>query len=319
MKPSNFYNIITSQGLEIAIEGTSHFTLGTSPYYSHQNGLAVDIYQQFSLESYEVLSPISGEVEKTKEMRAPKPKFLNGTDKEYLIIISNLNNSKSVFKTLHVKPRVKVGDKIQIGDVLGTTIRNGYFSYWSSPHIHVEIRPSHDAIRARGGEEFILHTIKDKNKKPFEEIVKSKQKTQIPVEICEIYPEFFLVHFPKELYHYINPFFGVMGNVNGSKCILDGGIPLYKNGIVIFEEYYETNSNDLVYLEDKTLGSLTGNRNNLGFFKFKPIRFYLNKRHIMGLSFFLARDFPFIKIIPQEKDQFSFNKNTTQYLIIESI
>jgi hypothetical protein len=129
MPKSEFYEIVKTEDLQVSIPHPSHFTVGTSPYYAHQHGLAIDIYHNLSLENYEVLSPISGEILRVKSLAAPKPKFNEGIDRDYLILVSNPKNTELVWKIMHLIPSVKVGDYINIGDPIGKTIRNGYFVF----------------------------------------------------------------------------------------------------------------------------------------------------------------------------------------------
>ena len=302
MSKSEFYNIINKDNINVSIPQNSHFTVGTSPYYAHQHGLAIDIYHDLSLKNYEVLSPISGKVIKTKTLIAPKPKFFKGIKEDYLILISNSHNPETVFKTMHVKPSVQVGQKVEVGDILGKTIRNGYFAYWSSPHLHLELRPVEDAIRARGGKNFSLainnsHKIGD-NKKHF-------YMEKIPVIIKAVYPEFILVNFPDNLCYYIDPIFGVKGKINNMDCIIDGGIPIYKNGIVLFQNDRDSKSPSKIYLNDHRIGTLWGSRGKFGFIKFDHVRFALNNKQIRGISLFLANFVPLIKIIPFNKIEYS--------------
>ncbi|MFX1446070.1 MAG: hypothetical protein ACFFHV_21890 [Promethearchaeota archaeon] len=314
MPESEFYNIIDMENVKVSIPVSSHFTIGTSPYYAHQHGLAIDIYQNLDLENYEVLSPISGEVIKTKTLIAPKPKFNNGTNKDYLTLIRNSDNPEVVFKILHVNPRIQEGEKIEIGDFIGKTIRNGYFAYWSSPHLHLEIRPKNDAIRARGGKNFSL-AIKDRHKIGHNKEIFHMEK--IPVKIKAVYPEFILINFPENLYYCIGPIFGVKGNVNNFTCIVDGGIPIYKNGIVLFQNDYNPNFPKELFLNDNKIGTLWEFRGIFGFVRFDHVNFALNTKKIRGISLFLANFIPLIKIIPFNKNEFSFNLNSTQYLTIE--
>jgi hypothetical protein len=313
MTKSEFYNIINRDNINVSIPQNSHFTVGTSPYYAHQHGLAIDIYHDLSLKNYEVLSPISGKVIKTKTLIAPKPKFFDGIKEDYLTLISNSHNPETVFKIMHVKPSVQVGQKVEVGDILGKTIRNGYFAYWSSPHLHLEIRPITDAIRARGGKNFSLviknrHKIAD-NKNDF-------YMEKIPVIIKAVYPEFMLVNFPAKLYYKIDPIFGVKGKFNNLDCIVDGGIPIYKNGIALLQNNYKTDSINEIYLNNHKIGTLWGFRGKFGFIKFDQVRFALNNKEVRGISLFLANSVPLIKVIPFTKNMFSFNLNSTQYLTI---
>jgi murein DD-endopeptidase MepM/ murein hydrolase activator NlpD len=316
MTNSQFYSIIDTEDTVISIPSSCHFSLGTSPYYAHQHGLAVDIYQKLSLENYDVLSPVSGRIIKTRTLSAPKPKFLDGVDKEHLILISNKNNPEIVYKTLHVKPKVNAGDQIEIGDVIGTTIRNGYFAYWSSPHLHLEIRSSVDAVRARGGQEFSLAIIKYKEKSSN---ITLRNPSEVPVEICSIFPEFVLARFPEQFYYKIDPIYGTLGRLNKLNCIIDGGVPIYKNGTVLHHNIHKIPNPRKVYMCDTPIGELHELREQLGFFKFNSLKLYLNGFEIRGMSLFLAKFAPLVKIIPLKIDEFSFKVKSNQYLSIENI
>ena len=51
MNTPGFYDIVKMVDLQVSIPETSHFSVGTSPYYAHQHGLAIDIYQNLFLEN----------------------------------------------------------------------------------------------------------------------------------------------------------------------------------------------------------------------------------------------------------------------------
>jgi hypothetical protein len=314
MTQSEFYNIVKMDNVQISIPKTSHFSLGTSPYYAHQHGLAIDIYHNLTLENYGVLSPISGEVLKIKTLKAPKPKFLNGVDNDYLILVSNPSNSEILWKIMHVKPKVKVGDQIEIGDPIGNTIRNGYFAYWSSPHLHLEIRPFNDAIRARGGKNFSLAIEKNNI---IEEPSDKINLTNIPLEIDSIYPEIILAHFPKHFYQKRAPIYGTKVRVNHLDCILDGGIPHYKIGTILFQQEYNPDTYHSIYLGPHKIGTIHELSGQFGFFKFDTIEFLLNNKKIRGISLYLANFLPLMKILPYKKNEFSFKQKSIQYLSIK--
>ncbi|MFX0022518.1 MAG: hypothetical protein ACFE9S_09325 [Candidatus Hermodarchaeota archaeon] len=316
MLNSNFFDIINMHGLRVSIPDSSHFSLGTSPYYAHQHGLAIDIYYNLTLENYEMLSPISGKVIKLKTLGAPKPSFINGIDKDYLILIGNKKYPEVVWKMMHVKPRVKVGDEVRISDILGETIRNGYFAYWSSPHLHLELRPSNDAIRARGGKEFSLAI---KNEKITPQIAEQENLKEIPIKIDSIYPEIILANLPKHLYLNLDPFYGVKARLNNIKCILDGGIPHYKIGTVICWQKSSFEINSPVYFGEFKVGNIHETNGKFGFLKFKDIKFLLNNVEIRGISLYLAKFSPLIKIIPYRKNEFSFKSKSIQYLRLVGI
>ena len=315
MNTPGFYDIVKMVDLQVSIPETSHFSVGTSPYYAHQHGLAIDIYQNLFLENYEVLSPVSGKILKIKPLIAPKPKFTNGINKDYLILISNHSNPNLVWKLMHVKPFGNIGDQIKIGEPLGKTIRNGYFAYWSSPHLHLEVRSSQNAIRARGGKNFSLAVETKKNSK------KSNLKLnygKIPVKIINTCSEYILGRFPEPFYYNISPINGVKAKINQLNCILDGGIPHYKIGTVISEQKHSSNISNSVYLGTDRIGELHEICEQFSFLKFASVKFLLNNREIRGISLYLARFLPLIKIIPYKKNEFSFTLNSTQHLGISS-
>ncbi len=311
MSKSEFYDIVKTEDIRVSIPKDSHFSVGTSPYYAHQHGLAIDIYQFLTLENYDVLSPISGRILKIKKLAAPKPRFKGGVDVDYLILISNPNNSETVWKLMHVKPAVNEGEKVGVGDVLGMTIRNGYFAYWSSPHLHLELRSINDAIRARGGKSFSLAIEKKENSQ------KSREElsiNQIPIEIYSIYPEMILAKLPKQFYNNFYPIYGIRGKINNIECILDGGIPHYKIGTAIFAQNYSSDRLYPVLLGNNKIGRIHEINENFGFYKFDNVKSLINDKEIRGLSLYLANFLPLIKIIPYKKNQFSFKPKSTQYL-----
>jgi hypothetical protein len=308
-----FYDIVKSDDIQVSIPKTSHFTIGTSPYYAHQHGLAIDIYHSLSLENYNVFSPISGIIQEIKTVRAPKPKFVGGLDKDFLILVKNSVNHKIIYKIMHVKSKLQVGDKIEIGDLLGKTIRNGYFAYWSSPHFHLEIRSYQDAIRARGGKDFTLAFESRESLDKQDEIC---EFTKIPVKIHASYPEFILCQFSRSFYHKIAPIYGIKVRIYKSEYILDGGIPHYKFGTVLSDQLYDTKSFNSIYLGTNKIGTLDKVKGQFGFFKFDPVKFFFNDKEIRGISLYLAHFFPFIKIIPYHKNEFLFKAKSTQYLSI---
>jgi len=300
--------------IQVSIPHTSHFTIGTSPYYAHQHALGIDIYHSLLLDNYEVLSPISGEILRIKTLLAPKPKFTGGIDKDFLTLVSNPHNPETTYKLLHVKPNnIQVGDRIEIGDPIGKTIRNGYFANWSSPHLHLEIRPSHDAIRASGGSAFSLAFDKKKKK----EYIEERNSEEIQMKIHSVFPEFYLAKFSESQYKFIDPIYGVKVRVNKQSYILDGGIPHYKNGTIISNISFERVKNLSIYLENQKIGKLNESRGQFGFFKFdKSLKFLLNDEEIRGISLYLANFMPLVKIIPYEDKEITLNTKSTPLLTI---
>jgi len=311
LSKSEFYKIIDEESVKVRIPQQNHFSVGTSPYYAHQHGLAIDIYHELSLNSYDALSPVFGRVIEVKKMIAPKPRFSEGINKEFLILIENTENSDIVYKFLHIEPSVKIGQKIEVGDVIGTTIRNGYFAPWSSPHLHLEIRAKKDMVRARGGKDFSLLFDNISQQQNSKELY---GENNIPIIIKSIFPEFFLAELPDNLYYKISPFIGVRGKYLNSDCIIDGGIPMYKHGILLFKNINNFEKKVPALFNGKVIGLLTGKRGKIGFFDFDQIHIFLNNIEIRGVSFFLANFKPFIKIIPYNMEEHNYDVKSIQSL-----
>ncbi|MBD3198307.1 MAG: hypothetical protein GF317_24875, partial [Candidatus Lokiarchaeota archaeon] len=297
MKNQDFIKLIYENNIEVSILKNSHFSIATSPYYAHQQGLAIDIYESLILRNYYVHSPIEGKVIDIKELKAPYAKFENGLNKEYLILVKSSQNPHIKFKILHINPDISIGEELYIGDIIGKTIRNGYFAYWSSPHIHLEIRSISDVNRAKGGLPFKLNLVNSTNK--LDSNQKFHSEKYIPLKVKEVYPEFILASLPNKYYYRIGNIIGIKGNCKNLCCILDGGIPLYKKGIVIFRNEMKDNlMNNPVFINDAMLGRINSIRKNLVFFNyFKDISIRLNENKIRGLSLFLSGNEPSIKLI----------------------
>ncbi|MFX0012459.1 MAG: hypothetical protein ACFE9R_19250, partial [Candidatus Hermodarchaeota archaeon] len=78
MSKSKLIPVVDQPNIKIHLSEHSHFSIGTSPYYAHQNAIAMDIYHQITIENYNVVSPISGKVLQIRELKAPKPRFKDG-------------------------------------------------------------------------------------------------------------------------------------------------------------------------------------------------------------------------------------------------
>ena len=307
-----FFNLITMENIKVSIPSFTHFSIGTSPYYAHQHALAIDIYQNLSLENYEVFSPVSGKVLKTKKLLAPKARFKGGIDNDYITLIQNSDNPDLVFKILHVKLNLQAGEQIEIGDTIGTTIRNGYFAYWSSPHLHLEIRKIDDPIRARGAVAFPLNL--GNSKQQNQQILNNTEK--IFLQIISIFPEFILARLAQNFYHNIGKIYGVRGFIDKYNCILDGGIPHYKHGVIITENMSNITSNSPIFLMGHKLGYVQEFHDNFGIFNFERINLSLNNKKIRGISLYLANTIPMIKIIPYDINGFLINPKSSYYLTI---
>ncbi len=316
MAGSKVYPIIEMENYTVSLRDDSHFSIGTSPYYAHQNALAIDIYQQLTLENYEAFSPVSGKVIKIKKLIAPKPKpkLSNGVSHDFLILIENEIDPKIIFKLLHVNPSIKEGARLEVDDPLGLTLRNGYFAHWSTPHIHLEIRPFTDTTRARGGKSFSI--LKNSNGKPIP--ASQSYLDAIPLEIKFICPEFALAILPLNHYFRIGDIYGIKGTFGAHDCIIDGGIPMYKNGVIIRNDFNDIPLNSKIWWGKFNIGVLKEFKREFGLYKFVPMTIKIDGQEIRGLSLFLANFEPLLKIIPYDNSNLEFHEKSSVYLTIKN-
>ncbi len=188
----------------INIHALNRFSFFNSPYPAHKQGKAVDIYSS--------LSPVEGKVKKIVKLSG-----------DYLILIECLENPNVFAKILHIKPSVKVGEKINFGDQLGIFVRSKFFDPWTDNHLHLELREKEDAVRARGGYRLINA---EKTEMPPGKIkmnarVESISNNYITASLSE-------KHFTK-----IGKFYGL----KYKDSIICGGLPHYNFGGIINKDF----------------------------------------------------------------------------------
>ncbi|MGM0606034.1 MAG: hypothetical protein ACQETB_10255 [Halobacteriota archaeon] len=134
------------------VDRYDRFSLYNSPYPAHDRGNAIDLYPGTET----ALAPLSGTVIDTVSVRCPNRSYAVDTD--HLIVLSveegaRFSNGEDelVARILHVDPDVRPGDRIEIGDRLGTLVRSGFFGQWVDNHLHVDFRRrEQDLYRASG-------------------------------------------------------------------------------------------------------------------------------------------------------------------------
>jgi len=129
------------------------FSLYNSPYPAHDNGHAIDLYP----ETNAGLSPVSGIVRDTRTVGCPDRSY--AVDHDHLIVIDVDDEWASraevdrdlVARVLHVDPTVESGDRVAVGDSLGSMIRSGFFGQWVDNHVHLGFRDAEtNPYRASG-------------------------------------------------------------------------------------------------------------------------------------------------------------------------
>ena len=124
------------------VERYDRFSLYNSPYPAHDAGCAVDLYPG----GQSAPSPVAGEVLATRTVRCPPKPY--AAERDHLLLV---DCREVVARLLHVDPAVAEGDRVDVGDSLGTPVRSGFFGQWVDDHVHLGFRaPDRNLRRARG-------------------------------------------------------------------------------------------------------------------------------------------------------------------------
>lgn len=250
MKP-----IASTYGIEICAKKGQAYSFFSSPYQAHRDYSAVDIHASSEFGN-EVASPVGGIVQKTLSFDSPTP--TERSLPEHLIIIKKGDYAARI---MHVEPAVKTGEKISPGDVLGRTVTNGFFSYWTDPTIHVEIRKQGDFLRAKGGLEL----------KPCEEKkANGKQSSKMQGVVTHACSRNLTVKLEDR----------VIGRVGETPVILDGTTNLDYAGL-----YGKFQAGEPVYLNETLLGIIRSTGNYMSIYSTAPTQAYANDIAFEGIIF----------------------------------
>lgn len=120
------------------------FSQYNSPYPAHDHGRAVDLYPGEN--GGPAPSPVAGTVVDTRTVRCPTRSYAAVED--HIVIV---DCGDVVARILHVDPAVRPGDRVSVGESLGTLVRSGFFGRWVDDHLHLGVRPpDRDPYRASG-------------------------------------------------------------------------------------------------------------------------------------------------------------------------
>ena len=123
------------------VERYDRFSLYNSPYPAHDAGCAVDLYPG----GQSAPSPVAGEVLAARTVRCPPKPY--AAERDHLLLV---DCGEVVARLLHVDPAVGEGDRVDVGDDLGTPVRSGFFGQWVDDHVHLGFRaPDRNLRRAR--------------------------------------------------------------------------------------------------------------------------------------------------------------------------
>jgi hypothetical protein len=265
-----------------------------SPYYAHKKNLGLDIYPS-SKNPLTAYSPVTGRVKKIYNFTPPTPKYFEAQQAEQLIILESKVSSKIHIRLLHIDSELEVGEFISVGDELGTIVRSGFFNFWTTPHIHVEVRKKGNLIRAKGSEPIIPY-INGKRIRDTREI------NDAILHVISVEENYILAKSGEP--SRIGGIYGLGCTLGRDLGILDGGIPYYPFGGAYITSNNLVKMDDNVKLGSVILGKVVRVLKNLAVFKRIPLRAYINGTHIRGISVFLSfRAQGLVKLIPMTPNE----------------
>ena len=271
-----FKPIAEGGGVKLYAPVESRFAFFNSPYPAHYWGTGVDIYLE---EPFAGLapSPVEGEVVEVRRVKAPSGSGFKASSHDAVILVRNASNPETVTKILHVEPSVEPGEAVEVGDCLGVTLRSGYFGRWTSPHLHLEVRPVSSPLRVRGG-------VGLKRCLGIVGSPVSKVEGRV-VEVCSEYA-------------WLDPgveAIGLVGEHGGEPLVFDGGIPYYK----YFGVHGELSSGGFVELMGRRVAEVVDSYTNFHKARWVGPRLAANGYPLLGISLTLTPSMrPLFKLIP---------------------
>ena len=283
-----FHTVASSMGVVISAPLGGFVSFTNSPYYSHEHGLAVDIYSQRESEAF---SPVKGRVSQIFKVKSPASKYFKASSDEQLMIVQASDNPALVVRILHVENASPVNTFLNVGDLIGNVARSGFYDFWTDLHIHVEVRCPENVLRAKGSFAVVPETENSR-------LTIGSEKASPYFRIVEADDNYYLLDSEVGIAS-LPPFEGIACKVGDSYGILDAGIPHYRVGSIHLSSGAKVRQGDKVALWGTPIGEVLEPRNGLAVFRSYPLEVLLNNQQVRGLSLFpWIGKHPFIKAIP---------------------
>lgn len=273
---------------------------------------AVDIYPNSGLYEEQVFSPVNGKIVMVREVHPPEPRSFKASVSDWLLLIKSEDEPYLGIRILHVKPKVKTGDRVEIGDSLGCHIRSGYFNFWTGPHIHVEIRNLENPLRAKGG-----YPLTPINNTSAMDSTSYSNPDNLNLKVTLLNDEFLTVE-PKGLIARIGCFWGFACKVGDQIGVLDGGLPHYGRCGVHLNSTDQIERDNPVKIGNLIVGRVTEKSENYLIFKCSPIKTHVNALMLRGLSLYLHLRKPSgVKVVPYTPKYLRFLRRRDREMTVE--
>ncbi len=216
---------------------------------------------------------------------------------DYATIIEPIEKEKVCVKILHAKPSLSVGESIKPGECFGEIIWSPFYDFWTDYHLHVEVRPASDPLRAGGGFEIDMTPLV--NRMISSQIPREK-KSNLTFKVKSVNEDYVLLNGKFVQPPYSSPFMIELEDFIG--C-LDGGFPHYGHGAIIGEGKPPT----------KEQLNIFGIRTQFDYRKEKYVHFnyeiggvLLNDEIYRGISMYINDDC--LKLIPLKPGKTNLNE-----------
>ncbi|MFH0749101.1 MAG: hypothetical protein V1915_04205 [Candidatus Bathyarchaeota archaeon] len=288
-----FLKIAQSMGIKIKAPENSFISFYNSPYYSHKNGLAVDIYPNNDDPLPYAPSPVDGTIINIFEFKASNKTIFETPESEKLILISPPKKPELRVRILHVNSKLRIGTQIVVGEPLGHLERSGFFDFWTNRHIHVEIRTPKEPLRAKGAFPMIP-LIHGGN-------ISGDVKGSASVRRVKVIGQNYLLAEINGGLIKLGNFWGLGCTIGRQLGILDCGFPHYGYGGIHLATSSFVKPGDPVRLWDTEVGSVLSVYRNFALFKCKPLAVYVDDIPFRGFSLYLwLKPQIEIKLVPYE-------------------
>jgi len=199
--------IAECKGISLCVDEAGYLSFTNSPYYAHRHLASVDLYPKRG--SGEARSPVEGTVIEARKLKVMDDYFIAIEAGEY----------EACVKILHAKPIVNVGDHVRPGDLIGHLVWSPFYGFWTDPHMHVEVRPIHDRLRARGGYPL--------DPTPVMKRIRLEKQTPESLKVEQCSERYILL---KPTIHSSSFATGLILSYHGTLLTLEGGLPHYGHG-----------------------------------------------------------------------------------------
>lgn len=289
----HFLSVAKSMGMEIYAPENGFISFSNSPYYSHTNTLAVDVYPNIDVPFPYAPSPVEGTISNIYEFKAPSQRYFETPETEKLVLISNPKRPDLRVRLLHVDCKLEIGTQISVGDSLGCLERSGFFDFWTARHIHIEVRRKEEPLRAKGA--FPMLPIN------CGETVEGEPQDALSARgIKAVGKDYLLVETGGSVIR-VGGFWGLGCTVGGQLGVLDSGLPHYGYGGVHLVDSSSVRAGDSVRLWGVDAGAVTSVNKNFALFRCRPLAVYVGGIPFRGFSLYLwLKENRDVKIVPYE-------------------